>query len=67
MVHNVYELRMNGVIFLIKGLQAAVNANHKNERCSLLMVAHMKKMLNKQKQIYSGPKYSTSHSHRNTQ
>ena len=37
MVHNVSELRMNGAIFLVKGPQAAVNANHKDERCSLLL------------------------------
>jgi hypothetical protein len=38
MVHNVSELGMNGAIFLVKGPQAAVNANHKDERCSLLLV-----------------------------
>ena len=34
-VHNVSDLRVNGAIFLVKGRRAAVNANHKDERCSL--------------------------------
>ena len=35
-MHNVSDLRVNGAIFLVKGRRAAVNANHKDERCSLL-------------------------------
>lgn len=42
-VHNVSDLRPNGAIFLVKGRRTSVNANHKDERCSLLLFCHWNK------------------------